>query len=144
MELLTAEPKYLIWGTGIGNLGFYAMEYLHLDADTAQYLINNTLPLSSVTLSTLGETGLIGLTLVLVFQLYLISDGLRLCKKSRDQNVRTLLLVLVVGCTGCCVQDMFSGSPFSYLLFGLLGGTCYGLRSNLVLASRRPPQYVLC
>jgi len=125
LDFLQKEPSYLAFGVGFGNVGFHAHEYLQLNQDTARYLVNNTLPLASKAIALLAETGILGVLLFGGFQLTAIVRSARVAKLESNPESRTVLYGLIMACIGCVALELFSWSPFTPLVFGLMSGYSY-------------------
>jgi hypothetical protein len=117
LAFLSDNPSYLVFGVGWGNIGFYGRPYLR---STEAYLSRNVLPLSSFSLRILSETGIVGLFLLMWFQVSVAADGLREIRLCADHKLKSTLIGLVTAAIAVVSLQPFNSSSFQWVIWGAL------------------------
>ena len=131
MAFLLDQPRYAVFGTGLGTTHLFAMPYL--PTSYARHMQDTTLPMKSGWLKLVAETGILGLTLFLL--------GAYSCTRGRPRGsgeggrTKTILSLCVAVIVTCYLLRTY----VSYQLFIVLGcalaGDRYAQRSNRDTAS---------
>lgn len=88
LDFLFDNPRYILTGVGLGNVHFYAKDYIPVFA--SHYMYDNVFVAKSGFLRIISELGIVGFVL---FLLSYLKPLIRLFKKARYDNMALLTLI---------------------------------------------------
>jgi hypothetical protein len=129
IDFLKDNPKFIIFGTGLGNIHFWAYEYI--PHEFKYYMRNSVFVAKAGLLRLISEQGLVGLMLFISIVIHLIIKLHRRIKNG-DRLMSSIALVFLV----VVITDFFmSADASAYYVFSFV--ICFGVLNGSAISTMK-------